>query len=146
MVPKEGKPTKTKERFDYASAQGREGTKRIGGTYFNTEIDITHPIGYGYIQKTKPVYRNHTLFVELGDQAYNNVAIYSKSPLLNGYASAENQKKIAGTASILVENSGNGRIVYFVDDPLFRGISFGNARSFFNAVLLGQVLQSGIRR
>ncbi|MGE8377652.1 MAG: M14 family metallopeptidase, partial [Sphingobacterium sp.] len=146
VVPKEGKPTKTKERFNYASAQGREGTKRIGGTYFNTEIDITHPIGYGYIQKTKPVYRNHTLFVELGDQAYNNVAIYSKSPLLNGYASAENQKKIAGTASILVENSGNGRIVYFVDDPLFRGISFGNARSFFNAVLLGQVLQSGIRR
>ncbi|MEI2272435.1 M14 family metallopeptidase [Sphingobacterium sp. ML3W] len=146
VVPKEEKPTKTKERFDYASAQGREGTKRIGGTYFNTEIDRTHPIGYGYTQKTKPVYRNHTLFVELGDQAYNNVAIYSKSPLLNGYASAENQKNITGTASIIVENSGNGRIVYFVDDPLFRGISFGNARSFFNAVLLGQVLQSGIRR
>ncbi len=146
VVPKEEKPTKTKERFDYASAQGREGTKRIGGTYFNTEIDRTHPIGYGYTQKTKPVYRNHTLFVELGDQAYNNVAIYSKSPLLNGYASAENQKSITGTASIIVENSGNGRIVYFVDDPLFRGISFGNARSFFNAVLLGQVLQSGIRR
>lgn len=144
--PKEEKTAKTKERFEYASAQSREGTKRIGGTYFNTEIDRSHPIGYGYTQKTKPVYRNHTLFVELGDQAYNNVAIYSNSPLLNGYASAENQKKIAGTASILVENSGNGRIVYFVDDPLFRGISFGNSRSFFNAVLLGQVLQSGIRR
>lgn len=143
---KEEKTTKTKERFDYASAQSREGTKRIGGTYFNTEIDRTHPIGYGYTQRTKPVYRNHTLFVEQGDQAYNNVAIYSKSPLLNGYASAENQKNIAGTASILVENSGNGRIVYFVDDPLFRGISFGNARSFSNAVLLGQVLQSGVRR
>lgn len=143
---KDNKLKKAKERFDYASAQTREGTKRIGGTYFNTEIDRTHPIGYGYTQKNKAVYRSHNIFIELGDQPYNNVSVYSKSPLLNGYASIDNQKKLEGTASIIVENSGNGRIVYFVDDPLFRGISFGNARSFFNAVLLGQMLQSGVRR
>ncbi|MEN5196172.1 M14 family zinc carboxypeptidase [Sphingobacterium faecium] len=143
---KDSKLKKAKERFEYASAQSREGTKRIGGTYFNTEIDRTHPIGYGYTQKYKAVYRSHNIFIELGDQPYNNVSVYSKSPLLNGYASIDNQKKLEGTASIIVENSGNGRIVYFVDDPLFRGISFGNARSFFNAVLLGQILQSGVRR
>lgn len=143
---KDNKLKKAKERFEYASAQSREGTKRIGGTYFNTEIDLTHPIGYGYTQKNKAVYRSHNIFIELGDQPYNNVSVYSKSPLLNGYASIDNQKKLEGTASIIVENSGNGRIVYFVDDPLFRGISFGNARSFFNAVLLGQMLQSGVRR
>jgi murein tripeptide amidase MpaA len=143
---KDSKLKKAKERFEYASAQSREGTKRIGGTYFNTEIDRTHPIGYGYTQKYKAVYRSHNIFIELGDQPYNNVSVYSKSPLLNGYASIDNQKKLEGTASIIVENSGNGRIVYFVDDPLFRGISFGNARSFFNAVLLGQMLQSGVRR
>lgn len=143
---KDSKLKKAKERFEYASAQSREGTKRIGGTYFNTEIDRTHPIGYGYTQKNKAVYRSHNIFIELGDQPYNNVSVYSKSPLLNGYASIDNQKKLEGTASIMVENSGNGRVVYFVDDPLFRGISFGNARSFFNAVLLGQLLQSGVRR
>lgn len=143
---KDSKLKKAKKRFEYASAQSREGTKRIGGTYFNTEIDRTHPIGYGYTQKYKAVYRSHNIFIELGDQPYNNVSVYSKSPLLNGYASIDNQKKLEGTASIIVENSGNGRIVYFVDDPLFRGISFGNARSFFNAVLLGQMLQSGVRR
>jgi len=143
---KEGKETKLKARYEYASAQGREGTKRIGGTYFNTEIDRTHPIGYGFTQKNKPVYRSHNLFVELGDQPYNNVAVYTKAPLLNGYASTENQKKLEGTASILVESNGGGSIVYFVEDPLFRGISFGNARSFFNAVFLGQTIQSGGRR
>lgn len=135
-----------KERFTYASSNGREGAKRIGGAYFNTEIDVTHPIGFGYTQQNKAVYRNHNIFVELGVQPYNNVAVYTKNPLLNGYTSTENQKKLEGTSSIVVENTGNGRIIYFVEDPLYRGISFANERAFFNAVLFGQILQTSNRR
>jgi len=137
---------KEKNRYPYASAVNRQGAEHIGGTFFKTEIDVTHPIGYGYTRAEKAVFRNHALFVEQGEQPYHNVSIYSKSPLLNGYVSAANQQRLEGTASILVETNGAGRTIYFVEDPVFRGVSFGNARSFFNAVFFGQIIQPQDRR
>src|SRR5690606_29831353 len=92
--------TKGKQRYTYASAVNRQGAEHIGGTFFKTEIDVTHPIGYGYTRPEKAVFRNHALFVEQGEQPYHNVAIYSKSPLLNGYVSAKNLQRLEGTASI----------------------------------------------
>lgn len=138
--------TKGKQRYTYASAVNRQGAEHIGGTFFKTEVDVTHPVGYGYTRPEKAVFRNHALFVEQGEQPYHNVAIYSKSPLLNGYVSAKNLQRLEGTASILVETNGAGRTIYFVEDPVFRGVSFGNARSFFNAVFFGQIIQRQARR
>src|SRR5690606_12513653 len=65
--------TKGKQRYTYASAVNRQGAEHIGGTFFKTEIDVTHPIGYGYTRPEKAVFRNHALFVEQGEQPYHNV-------------------------------------------------------------------------
>ena len=130
-----------KKRYPYATARNRQGAERIGGTFFKTHIDVTHPVGYGYRLADKAVFRNHAVLVEQSENPYHNVAVYTESPLLNGYVSAKNHQQLEGTASILVETNGAGRTIYFVENPVFRGVSFGNARSFYNAVFFGQIIE-----
>ena len=77
------------ERADFRGAQV------IGGAIFEADIDLTHPIGYGYNDDKIALFRNTTLFVKPDSTSnYKNPMQYTTKALLSGYISKENLKAI----------------------------------------------------
>ncbi|HSR53592.1 MAG TPA: M14 family zinc carboxypeptidase [Acidobacteriota bacterium] len=138
--PQQAAPAEETPRHDYASAREVEGSKVIGGAIFETDLDLTHPLGFGYTRRQLSVYRSSSIFLEPSRNPYSSVAVYSESPLISGYISPENLQKVAGSASVVVSGRGRGRAVLFVDNPNFRGFWHGTSRMFVNAVFLGSLI------
>jgi len=130
---KEGTP----KRMDYVTAQDYLGAKQIGGSIYMTDLDITHPLGFGYTSRSLPVYRNHTIFLEPSSSPFSTVAKYTANPLLSGYVNSSNLERIKNSVSVEVSSVGRGRAVLFVDDPTFRGYWYGGNKLFFNALFFG---------
>ena len=128
---------KTNRRIPYALAEETEAVKRIPTSIFETSIDITHPLGFGLTSSKLPVIRESSIFYKPSKSAYSTVSAYTENPLLNGYISEDNLKKLKSSASILVSNAGSGRVILFAEDPIFRGIWDGTTRILVNAVVFG---------
>jgi hypothetical protein len=60
--------------------------------------------------------------------------------MLSGLVWPEAAGYIAGTAYLVLEPSGKGKVISFAANPLFRGYSLGTARLFMNALLLANAL------
>ncbi len=141
----EGKDKKEAKmsRLDFEKAQATEGAKGINGSIFEMDLDITHPIGFGYTSRKMPVYKNGTTMLEPSTNPYNTIGQYTANPLISGYISKENLKKLgSNVASILVSSEGAGRIIMFADNPNFRGTWYGTNKLFFNALFLGSLINS----
>jgi hypothetical protein len=127
----------TPERMDYVTQQDFGGSNSIGGSMYMADIDITHPIGYGYTSRELPVYRNHSTFVQPSTDPFGTVVKYTVNPLLGGYVNKTNLADLGGTASLLVSRIGRGNVIMFVDNPNFRGMWYGTNKLLFNAVFFG---------
>lgn len=143
FVDKSGFTIKTKETKKGASldiepydiSERSRIKNSITGAIFETKVDITHPLAYGY---------NNTYFtLKLGAEAYQYLdsgnVVYlenNKNIPISGFAGSEAQKKINKTVVFGVEKHGKGSIVYMVDNPLFRGF-WENGKLFFaNAIFM----------
>ena len=131
----------TKDFQPYIDAQDNRGKERIGGIILNAEVDLTHPIGFGYEDSNIPVYRNNTVWIQPADNEYSSVVRYTSDPLIDGFITDKNSEKLDSTVSLLVSKIGRGRAVMFSDNPNFRGSWYGTNRLFLNAILLGDKIQ-----
>jgi hypothetical protein len=114
-----------------------EGAKEVGGSIYMAELDLTHPIAYGYHRKTLPVYRNTDIFIKPSSDKYLTPIKYSAEPHLGGYISKTNLEKLKQSAGVVISSSGQGRVVHFFDSPNFRGTWFGTNKLFLNAIFHG---------
>lgn len=119
------------QRGDYRGAQV------IGGAIFNTKLDRSHPIAFGYKNEMLPVFRNSTLFLETDQDSYNNPIQYTDAPLLSGYISKPNLKDLAGTSAFKEKGLGRGNIIYFTDNHNFRAFWYGTNKLLMNAIFFG---------
>ncbi|MGK7392477.1 MAG: M14 family zinc carboxypeptidase [Candidatus Cyclobacteriaceae bacterium M2_1C_046] len=142
LLEEEEKPEDKVERRDFETASDYYGSRVIGGSMYMTDVDNTHPLGFGYATRELPVYRNHSIMVAPSENPFNTVVQYQENPLLSGYINKENLKKLPGTASLLVEGLGRGRVIMFADNPSFRGMWYGTNRLFFNALFFGSLISS----
>jgi len=126
-------------RKPYVEAPENSGKKRVGGAIFQVDLDLTHPLAFGYHDKLIPVYRNSNVWLSPSKSAYSTVAKYTENPHIDGFISDENMKKfLKPSASLIVSPLGRGRVVMFADNPNFRGSWYGTNRLFLNAIFLGQ--------
>ena len=125
-------------RKRYVDASEYLGKERIGGSMLSADLDLTHPIAFGYNDISIPVYKNNNVFINKTKDDYSSVAIYSKDFHIDGYISKLNRKDfIPGAASIIVSKIGSGRVILFADNPNFRGTWYGTNKLFLNAIFLG---------
>jgi len=124
-------------RINYEDASATEGARNTGGTMFEADLDITHPIGFGYSNRKITLYRNNNTLLEPSASPYNTVAQYTEKPYLTGYVHAQTLKKIGGSAAVIVAPQGSGRTILFSDNPNFRGIWYGTEKMFLNALFFG---------
>jgi glutamine amidotransferase-like uncharacterized protein len=121
----------------YDQLRNVSGAQRIGGAIFEVELDNTHPIAYGYNNKTS-LFRRGTHFFELSEGPSANVGRYSNNPLVSGYISEEKEAEIKNSASIIARRQGQGHIVLFADNPSFRAFWYGTDGLLLNAIFFGQ--------
>jgi hypothetical protein len=107
---------------------------------YMTDLDITHPLGFGYTRRALPVYRNHRILMPPSKNAFSTVAQYHAQPLLSGYVSDANLEKIGGTASLNASSYGRGQFILFADNPNFRGMWYGTNKLFLNALFFGDLI------
>lgn len=128
---------KTTEMKPFASANETSGAKFTGGMIAQIDVDLTHPLFYGYNRSTLPVFkRGNEYFEPLGDPT-STPGRYSKDPLMSGYLHAENQAKMPGATSVFSQRKGRGKVIGLVDNPTFRGYFWGNSKLFANALFFG---------
>lgn len=114
-----------------------EGAKEVGGSIYLAELDLTHPIAYGYHRKNLPVYRNTDIFIKPSADKYLTPVKYTANPHLGGYISKTNLEKLKLSAGVIISSVGQGRVVHFFDSPNFRGTWFGTNKLFLNAIFHG---------
>lgn len=132
------KEKKVTERLPYVDASEHIGRERLGGAIFEVDLDVTHPLGFGYRNNLLPVYKNNTVFIAPSKNAYSTVAKYTKDAHIDGFISTDNYNTyLKPSASLIVSPIGRGRAVMFADNPNFRGAWYGTNRLFLNALFIG---------
>ena len=129
------------DRRPFINAEDDAAFKLVRGVILDGNIDITHPLGYGYARNDLPMFRTNNRFMTRSENAYSTPVQYSNSPLLSGYMSEENQKLAAGSAGLIVDAKGRGAIVLSLDNPAFRAFWWGSERVLINAIFFGGLLE-----
>lgn len=129
------------ERLPYVDASEHIGRERLGGAIFEVDLDLTHPLGFGYRTSKLPVYKNNRVFLQPSKNAYSTVAKYTKNPHIDGFVSNTNlDTYLKPSASLIVSRIGGGRVVMFADNPNFRGAWYGTNKLFLNAIFFGNLI------
>lgn len=130
----------------YADFENATGAKGTFGAIFKANLDITHPIGYGYSEKEIYTFRNDNFFMEVSPNPYANPLVYTADPLASGYLHPSNLPGIQNGSVIRISGVGRGRIVGFADNPNFRAFWFGTNKLFMNSIFFGQVIDGATTR
>jgi hypothetical protein len=135
--------TKDEGRRPYDKLSPDRGSEVIGGAIFEAELDLTHPLAYGFHRERMPVFRRGTFFIEAAKNPYATPMMYTDDPLLSGYIKSKNLQLIKGSAAIVVQGMGSGRIICMTDNPNFRAFWYGTNKLFLNALFFGDTISSG---
>jgi hypothetical protein len=129
------------QRLDFADMGLRDAEHVIGGAIFAADLDITHPLGFGFANRDLPVHRNEsfTLMRPDGDP-YAVPVQYVEDPLLSGYASERRLEEIAGTPSVVSQRMGGGAVILMADNPVFRGTYPGTEKLLMNAIFFSGLI------
>ena len=127
------------ERRAHSQFQGDFARQLIGGSALSADLDITHPLGFGYRHRDVVVFRRGAHRLQTLDNAYAQAAIYADVPLAAGFLSPENASRLAGSTALDLSHHGAGRVVRMADDYLFRGYWLGTERLFANAIFFSQI-------
>jgi hypothetical protein len=116
----------------YAGRQREYAKNMIPGAVFRVDLDVTHPMAYGY---ESVYYSLKTSGSRYGFLANQNVGIIdSKDDHLSGFAGQYVKERLPKSLVFGVENKGRGQIVYFVDNPLFRNFWYNGKLMVANAL------------
>ncbi|MEP3211368.1 MAG: M14 family zinc carboxypeptidase [Maribacter sp.] len=116
------------------------GAQVTGGAIFQTKLDRSHPINYGYKNNNLAMFRNTNIYVEADKNSYNNPILYTANPLLSGYISEENQELVKNTVPFQVRRLGKGRVIAFTDNTQFRAFWYGTNKLLMNAIFFGDMM------
>ncbi|WP_019036998.1 M14 family metallopeptidase [Psychroflexus tropicus] len=128
------KDTVVAEDVSFGERSAFYGAKRIGGTIFNTKVDLSHPLLYGYNDTELAVFRNSNMMMKADELSFNNPIQYTQSPLLSGYINEDNLKLIKGTVPFKHNGYGRGNVMIFTDNTNFRAFWLGTFKLFLNSV------------
>jgi hypothetical protein len=140
--PKDTTKNEMVKRLRYVDASEHLGREELGGSIFEVDLDISHPLGFGYRSSSLPVYKNNEVFLAPSKNEYSTVAKYTEDPHIDGFISNHNLNiYLKPSASLIVSKIEKGRVVMFADNPNFRGSWYGTNRLFLNAVFLGSKIR-----
>lgn len=124
----------------FSDQESLAGKKRIAGAVFETKVDLSHPLLFGFEREVLPVFRNSTVIMRKPTKPFITAITYQLKPLLAGYTSDEMEGLLSDTAMAVAHKKGKGRVVAFTDNLSFRGYWWGTRRLLTNAIYLSQFI------
>ena len=112
------------------------GAQVVGGAIFETKIDKSHPINFGFHNDVLPTFRNNTIFMKPEKNSYNNPIKYTENPLLSGYISNDNLEILKQSVPFKIKRFTSGKIFLFTDNTNFRAFWYGTNRLLMNAIYM----------
>lgn len=134
------KDDKKDDKDAYADVKRYENRERDGivnnipGAIYKVELDNSHPLAFGYGGNYFTLKQNDNLYEFMKDGW--NVGIIKKETQAAGFVGNKVQEKIKNGTVIGVQPLGNGSIVFFADDPIFRNFWENGKMLVANAVFL----------
>ncbi|MEW6999095.1 M14 family metallopeptidase [Colwelliaceae bacterium BS250] len=120
--------------LNYADKDALAAQKRLAGAIFKAQLDISHPLAYGYHNDELAIFKNNTVMMEKPSVPFINVAAYSNEPLLSGYSAPEMSDLVANNSAIISHNVGKGKIIASTENLVFRGYWQGTSKIVANAL------------
>jgi hypothetical protein len=130
-------------RLPYSEREAIQGAQAMSGAIFEGDLDITHPLGYGYNTASISLFKANTVFMEKSKNAFNTPLIYTAKPLQSGWLSMQNANAMQKTAAVIVTGLGSGRIIHIDNNLNFRGFWLGGTKLFMNAIFFGNKIEAG---
>ena len=130
----------------YGDIDEFQGAQETSGAIFEANVDLTHPLLFGYYNSKMPVFKSNNLFLEKAKSAYGNPIVFTASPLLSGYISKPNYAKVKESAAAGVSVLGQGRVIGFTENVSFRAFWLGTNKMLMNAIFYGPQIDSSSGR
>ncbi|MCY3971849.1 MAG: zinc carboxypeptidase, partial [Acidobacteria bacterium] len=130
------------ERPRYADYSDQRAEQLMAGTIVGVEMDLTHPLAYGYKRPDLAVIRTGEWVLPPGPDPFENVALYQDPPRLAGWISPENQRRLAGKPAVIASRMGRGVVIQLLDNPNFRAYFYGSNRLFLNSIFLSGLIDA----
>ena len=128
------------KRLPYASMEEKEAEKKIAGAILLADIDRSHPLAFGFLRDQLPLFRTHAEVLPPLKSPYSTAAQFTDNPVIAGYVSEDNGKRIAGSAALAAERIGNGSVVLATTSLAFRASWFGSSKLLMNAIFFAPIL------
>jgi Zinc carboxypeptidase len=139
-------PTDSTDRIAYTKREQVEGAQQMNGAIFGADVDLSHPLAYGYNSKTVSLFKANKVVMEKSKNPYATPFYYGASPLQSGWVSTENKEVIKNSAAVIVNTVGNGRIINIADNPNLRGFWLGGSKLLLNAIFFGRIIDAASGR
>ncbi|MDZ7778441.1 MAG: M14 family zinc carboxypeptidase [Gemmatimonadota bacterium] len=130
------------ERFDYEELRLRQSEDVVSGAIFSSDLDVSHPLGFGFHRRTLPSHRDTSIRLVTPENPVATVARYHDEPLLAGYASERRQREIGGSPMLVAERLGAGSVVLMTDNPNFRGVYLGTNKLLMNGLFFSALFNA----
>ena len=134
------------QRMPYVQREQVDGAQQMSGAIFGADVDLTHPLAYGYNQKTVSLFKANKVFMEKSKNPYATPFYYGSTPLQSGYISRENAGAINNSAAVIVNTVGLGRVINIADNPNLRGFWLGGTKLLMNAIFFGKIIDAASGR
>lgn len=128
------------KNISYEQKEDFEEAQVIAGAIFETKLDRSHPINFGYKNENLAMFRRTTIFIKADSSSYNNPIKYTKKPLLSGYISKPNLDVLKNSVPFQVKSLGEGKVVVFTDNTNFRGFWYGTNKLLMNAIFFSKFM------
>lgn len=120
------------KNYAYALQERAAISDRITGAIFKTRVDQTHPLAFGYDSNYFTLKLSEHYFEKLDNGTV--FAIEENANPISGFAGSNTKEPLKHSLVLGAERIGRGTVVYFVDNPVFRGFWYGAKQSAANAL------------
>jgi hypothetical protein len=113
----------------------KELSRYIFGAIYKVDMDNSHPLAFGLQNTYFSLKTNEQRFAFL-DHGWNVGVIKLKPSPIQGFAGYAMNKKLENSLVFGVEEKGAGKVIYMIDNPLFRDFWVNGKLIFANAVFM----------
>lgn len=124
----------TEKSMTYGQSNRSHISDGTPGAILKTKVDSTHPLAFGLGSSYYSLKAFSSKFPKLNKGW--NVGTVSESMKKSGFIGSEFKKDLPGTLTFGVQDKGSGKVIYLIDDPLFRGFWYNGKLLFSNALFL----------
>ena len=119
----------------YEEADRKQLSDAISGAIYKVTLDRSHPLAFGMKEFYYTLKTNELRYGYL-QNGWNVGVIKGNAKPVQGFAGYRVNKKMSNSLVLGVEQKGQGNVVYFVDNPLFRNFWESGKMIFSNAVFM----------